>query len=105
MNVFSSFWGRVKNFLFPQAVVQREFGAPSAVSKTMEQNIGLWYSLYINRPPWQTEDVKPLGLPSAICRELSRSTLSEFRANISGSKRADYLAAFRGGLRGLPAGA
>lgn len=92
MNVFSSFWGRVKNFLFPQAVVQREFGAPSAVSKTMEQNIGLWYSLYSNRPPWQTEDVKPLGLPSAICRELSRPTLSEFHANISGSKRADYLA-------------
>lgn len=92
MNVFSSFWGRVKNFLFPQAVVQREFGAPSAVSKTMEQNIALWYALFINRPPWQTDDVKPLGLPAAICRELSRPTLSEFQANISGGKRADYLA-------------
>lgn len=91
MNVLSNIWGRFKRFIFPDVVVQREFGASSAVSKTMEQNIGLWHSMYINQPPWQTEQVRALGLPAAVCREVSRPTLTEFAANISGSQRADYL--------------
>lgn len=91
MNMLASLFGRFRRFIFPQAVAQREFGAPSAVSGTMEQNIGLWYSMYVNSPPWQTDDVRALGLPSAICREVSRPTLAEFTANISGSQRADYL--------------
>lgn len=91
MNLFGNIWGRFRRFIFPDAVAQREFGASSAVSRTMEQNIGLWHSMYINQPPWQTEQVRPLGLPTAVCREVSRPTLTEFSANVSGSQRADYL--------------
>lgn len=92
MSIFSTIFGKFKKGLFPQAVAQREFGVPTAVSQTMERNISLWYSLYINQPPWETRDVKPLGLPSAICREVSRPALAELTTNISGSQRADYLA-------------
>ncbi len=60
-------------------------------SATMEQNINLWYAMYINQPPWETKEIVPLGLPGAICRELSRTALVEFTANITGSPRADYL--------------
>ena len=45
----------------------------------------------VNTPPWQNCDVKAVGLPAAICREVARPTLVEFTANITGSKRADYL--------------
>lgn len=90
-----SFWGNfvntVRRALFPQAVAEREFGTSPAVSMTMEQQIALWYAMLVNTPPWQDCNVKAVGLPAAICREVARPTLVEFTANITGSKRADYL--------------
>ena len=77
--------------LFPQAVAEREFGVSPAVSQKMEQNISLWYAMFIGNPPWQTCDVIAVGLPAAICREIARPTLAELTANITGSARADYL--------------
>lgn len=90
-----SFWGNFKNTvrraLFPQAAAEREFGVSPAVSMTMEKYIALWYAMMVNTPPWQDCNVKAVGLPAAICREVVRPTLVEFTANITGSKRADYL--------------
>lgn len=91
MGLVNGIVNTVKRFFFPQAVAEREFGASSAVSLTMEQHIGLWYAMMVNTPPWQNCDVKAVGLPAAICREVARPTLVEFTANITGSKRADYL--------------
>lgn len=90
MNIFSGLFGRLKNFIFPQAVAKRAFDVESAVSQTMEQNINLWYSMYINQPPW-AKQFAPTGLPAAICREIARPVLSELTVNITGSKRADFL--------------
>lgn len=92
MNTLTALWGRFRNFLFPQAVAKREFGASTAVSQSMERSIGLWYAMYTDQPPWETKEVHSIGLPAAVCREVSRPALVEFSANISGSKRADYLA-------------
>ncbi len=90
-----SFWGNfvntVRRALFPQVVSEREFGVSPAVSLTMEQHISLWYAMLVNTPPWQDCNVKAVGLPAAICREVARPTLVEFTANITGSQRADYL--------------
>lgn len=90
-----SFWGNfmntVRRALFPQAAAEREFGVSPAVSMTMEKYIALWYAMMVNTPPWQDCDVKAVGLPAAICREVARPTLVEFTANITGSQRADYL--------------
>lgn len=91
MGLVNGIVNTVKRFFFPQAVAEREFGVSPAVSLTMDQHIGLWYAMMVNTPPWQNCDVKAVGLPAAICREVARPTLVEFTANITGSKRADYL--------------
>lgn len=91
MGLVNGIVNTVKRFFFPQAVAEREFGVSPAVSLTMEQHIALWYAMFVNTPPWQNCDVKAVGLPAAICREVTRPALVEFTANITGSKRADYL--------------
>lgn len=90
-NIFTSVFNRLKNFIFPQATTQRVFGVETAVSQVMEQNINLWYSMYNDQPPWRTERVVPVGLPTAICREVARPTLAELKVNITGSQRAYFL--------------
>lgn len=90
-NIFTGLWGKLKNYIFPQAAVQKVFDVSPIVSQTMEQNINLWYAMWINQPPWATPEVIPIGLPGAICREIARPVLVEFKANITGSKRADYI--------------
>lgn len=91
MSFLGNFVNTVRRALFPQAVAEREFGTSPAVSMTMEQQIALWYAMLVNTPPWQDCNVKAVGLPAAICREVTRPTLVEFTANITGSQRADYL--------------
>ena len=91
MSILTNLLGRFRNILFPQAVAEREFGVSPAVSQKMEKNISLWYSMFVNDPPWQNCDVVSTGLPAAICREVARPVLVEFTTNITGSKRADYL--------------
>lgn len=91
MSFLGNFVNTVRSALFPQAVAEREFGTSPAVSMTMEQQIALWYAMLVNTPPWQDCNVKAVGLPAAICREVTRPTLVEFTANITGSQRADYL--------------
>lgn len=91
MSFFGNFVNTVRRALFPQAAAEREFGASPAVSMTMEKYIVLWYAMMVNTPPWQDCNVKAVGLPAAICREVARPTLVEFTANITGSQRADYL--------------
>lgn len=91
MSFLGNFVNTVRRALFPQAAAEREFGVSPAVSMTMEQQITLWYAMLVNTPPWQDCNVKAVGLPAAICREVTRPTLVEFTANITGSQRADYL--------------
>lgn len=91
MSFLGNFVNTVRRALFPQAVAEREFGVSPAVSMTMEQQIALWYAMLVNTPPWQDCNVKAVGLPAAICREVTRPTLVEFTTNITGSQRADYL--------------
>lgn len=85
MSLLTNIRGWFRNMLFPQAVAEREFGVSPAVSPKMEQNISLWYAMFIGNPPWQTCDVIAVGLPAAICREIARPTLAELTANITGS--------------------
>lgn len=87
----SGLLGRLKQYIFPQEDVQRAFRIETAVSPAMEQNIGLWYAMYVNRPPWETAEVRAIGLPGAIARELARPTLTEFSIQVSGSPRGAYL--------------
>lgn len=91
MNFFSGLLSMVKNFIFPQVSVQKVFDVSPAISKNMEDNLSLWYAMYINQPPWAKDPVVPMGLPSAICREIARPALAELEISITGSQRAEYL--------------
>lgn len=90
-NIFTGVWNRFKKFIFPQETTKKVFGVEPAVSQVMEQNIDLWYAMYINQPPWKTDKIIPIGLPAAICREVARPALAELTVNIAGSPRADFL--------------
>lgn len=94
MPFWNSLYGRFKNWiggLFPSGVAKREFDASTAISRDMESDISLWYSLYLGEPPWKTHDVISLNLPSAICREMVRPTLSELEVTIEGGALGSYL--------------
>lgn len=86
-----SLLNRVANKTIPAGKIEQSFSVIPAASRTMEQNISLWYSMYVNQPPWSTCDVRSLGLPGAIGRELARHAMTEFSVVVSGSQRGDYI--------------
>jgi len=84
-------FGKLNKETTPAGTIEKEFGVQPAASRKMEDNINLWWSMYINHPPWESCDVRPLGLPGAIGRELARHALTEFSVAVSGSTRAEYI--------------
>ncbi len=86
-------FGRSRARLPDEAPAERAFGVQSCLSRPMREGIALWYSLYVNDPPWRQEDprLSPSGLPGAIGRELTRNALAEFALSVSGGARAEYL--------------
>lgn len=84
-------FGKLNKESIPTGLIEQEFNAMPAASRQMEDNISLWYAMYINQPPWATCDVRPLGLPGAIGRELSQHVLTEFSVAVFGSARADFI--------------
>ena len=75
----------------PAGVIEKEFGAYPSASRQMEDDINLWYAMYINHPPWENCDVRPLGIPESIGRELTRQALAEFSMTVTGGPRGDYI--------------
>lgn len=84
-------FGKLNKETTPAGTIEKEFGVQTAVSRKMEDNINLWWYMYINHPSWESCDVRPLGLPGAIGRELARHALTEFSVAVSGSGRAEYI--------------
>lgn len=63
-----------------------------AVSTDMIRAIELWADLYENKAPWlENEDIVSLELPSAIAREIATLVVLEYKSEITGSARADWL--------------
>lgn len=85
------FFGKLNRKTTPAGTVEKEFGVRPAASRQMEDNINLWWSLYTDNPPWETDCIRPIGLPSALGRELARNTMTEFSVSVSGSARAEYI--------------
>lgn len=75
----------------PAGTIEKQFGVGPAASRKMRNSQALWWAMYTNHPPWETDCVRPLGLPGAIGRELSRHVLAEFSLSVSGGARAEYL--------------
>lgn len=91
LDVFKTWWNRRMVKPLDAGTVERAFDVTPAASRVMKDSIELWYALYTNNPPWETDCVKPLGLPGAIGRELTKFTLAEFSVAVSGGPRADFL--------------
>ena len=45
-------------------ILEREFGAAAAASPLDAKNRRLWWDMYVNHPPWENCEVRPLGLRS-----------------------------------------
>lgn len=84
-------FGKLNRESIPAGTIEKEFGVQPAASREMEDNINLWWAMYTNHPPWESCDVRPLGLPGAVGRELARHALSEFDCSISGGVRGEFL--------------
>ena len=86
-------WERVKNFmrqiLIPANTVYKSFGADPPITDQQERALTLWYELYTGSPPWAGDEVKPLGLPSAIAKEFAQVVSSEMAVTFDGGPRAD----------------
>lgn len=82
---------KVNRETIPAGTIEKEFNVQPAASQKMENNINLWWEMYTNHPPWETCDVRPLGLPGAIGQELARNALTEFSITVSEGNRAKYI--------------
>ena len=91
LDFFKSWWNRRTVKPLDDGTIERAFNVTPATSEVMKKGIELWWALYTNNPPWETDCVKPLGLPGAIGRELTKFALAEFNVTVSGGPRADYL--------------
>ncbi len=68
-----------------------EINLQPVVSETMENEITLYGKMYSNNAPWIDKTTQSLNLPAAIASEFARLVTIEFKSEITGSPRADYL--------------
>lgn len=88
-DIFKKAWSS----LTPKRNIEKQLNVSVATSGTMENAIELWSQMYKNEPPWRggNANVIPLNLPAAISEELARLILTEFKIEITGSARADFM--------------
>lgn len=79
--------------MFPKQTLAKKLNVEIATSVVMDNAIQLWTNMYKDHPPWLggEANVKSLNLPATISEELARLVLTEFKAEISGSQRADFI--------------
>ena len=90
MNIFSWIRGAIKK-MFSKNNITDSLKVNIAVSTELESKIQKWEQMYRNKAEWINEDVKSLELPSAIANEFVRLTMAEFKTNITGGARAEYI--------------
>ncbi len=82
----------VINKMFNKNVIENKMNVEIAISPDMTKAIQLWSDMYENKAPWlNDENIVSLELPSAIAREITTLVLMEYKIEISGSARADFL--------------
>ncbi len=84
-------FGKSNSAATPTGTIEKAFGVPPAASWKMRDNINLWWNMYTNHPPWESECLRPLDIPRSIGMELARHALAEFSVAVSGSARAEYI--------------
>lgn len=62
-----------------------------AISNDMQAAIDTWTQMFRDQAGWLDHNTQSLGLPSTIAGEIARLVTVEFKSEITGSPRADYL--------------
>jgi A118 family predicted phage portal protein len=93
----------VFNKMINHSSVKSALHVDIAVSQPMAEALQLWSSMYENKAPWLSKEIRSLNLPSAIAGEIARAATIEMQVAVTGSPRADFLmrqlAPFLSGLR------
>ena len=76
-----------------QSSVKDAFGIDVVISSEMQTALTAWSNMYINQADWLGDDVHSLNLPAEIAGEIARIATVEMNVTLSGSARADFLAA------------
>ena len=91
----NNLWGKLgafsRNVLVPSNVIYKSFDADPLVSDKMSRAISQWYGMYVDKPEWADDEVKPLGLPRAIAKEFAQVVSSEMTITADGGFRADFI--------------
>lgn len=90
MNIFTQIAEAVKRLFSKE--IKDMLGTEFAVSRRMAEQIKLWSDCYENKSEWLTDKYRGRHLPSAIAKEMARLVTLEFKSELSGGKRAEYLA-------------
>ncbi len=56
---------------------------PCTVSSRMQTAFQMWEDVYRNDAPWLKKRVRSLRIPSSVCKELKRLTMTEFSASLN----------------------
>lgn len=87
----TDFIRKVVNALFPRNSIEKKLDIKIAVSEKMERAIQLWSDMYVDAPPWKSDNCKTMNLPASIAHEFARLITLENEIEITGSPMADYL--------------
>lgn len=97
--LFNNIWAWLKglvNSMIGTNNVQKALGLAEIIplSSEMTEALTLWSAMYKNQSPWTMvdTDIKSLNLAPAIASEISALITLEMKVDITGSKRAEYLA-------------
>ncbi len=90
MNIFSQIAEVIKK-LFGKASIEEKINAEIAVSQDMLSAVRMWSDCYANKAEWLTSKYRGKHLPAAVAHEIARLVTLEFKSELTGGKRAEYL--------------
>ncbi|MGN1090705.1 MAG: phage portal protein [Huintestinicola sp.] len=92
MSILSWLKGAIQS-LFDRKDMAEKLQISLPAEKDMDEAVKLWAECYRDSPPWivQNTDIVSMGLPYAVSHELARLVTLEFKSNLTGSPRAEFL--------------
>ena len=94
MNIFVMLYSKIREVLrrmIPYRNIEQAESIETPLSAEMTTALENWYSMYLNKAPWLSDDsVKSMNLPALISSELARQITLELKWNITAKgKNAD----------------
>ncbi|NLS84156.1 MAG: phage portal protein [Ruminococcaceae bacterium] len=77
--------------MIPIKNAKQAMGVEVLISDKMQSAIEKWQKMYTDDAPWLNSRVKSANIAAAVASELARLSVLEFKSEITGSARADFL--------------